>query len=425
MSESGQLVFARRGNKKRVKSGHSPQIFGTHENPLTPPRAFCSIEPRERSMDFAWSEQVRELYERAIAFGGSIAAARAGEPFSRAAWARCGEFGMLGLSAPEAFGGGGLGALATARVVEAFGRSSADGGLVFSASAHLFACVMPIVESASEGVKRAFLPGLTSGELVGANAMTEAGAGSDVAALTTKAVADGDFYVLDGAKSYVTNGPMADVFVVYAATGPSSGYFGLTGFVVPRDTPGVVVGKSFPKIGLHSAPTCEVYFEGARVPRTHRLGEEGQGLPIFQDSMAWERACLFAAYLGAMERDLATTLAFAQERKQFGRPIGKNQAVAHRIVDMKLRLEAARLMLYKACWLADSGARSTLDISLAKLAVSEAAVQSGLDMLRVHGSVGISAESGIARSLLDALPSTVFSGTSEIQRDIVARSMGL
>jgi alkylation response protein AidB-like acyl-CoA dehydrogenase len=266
---------------------------------------------------------------------------------------------------------------------------------------------------------------LARGELIGANAITEAEAGSDVAAVKTTATRSGDHYLLNGAKSYVTNGPVADVFLVYASTTATRGFFGLTAFAVDRKTPGLVVGRPFRKVGLHAAPTGQVYFENCRVPASRRLGEEGQGMAIFQASMAWERGCLFAAYLGAMDRDLATAVSFARERQQFGRPIGKNQAIAHRIADMKLRLEAARWLLYRSCWLKDRGQDSTLDISLAKLAVSEAAIQSGLDLIRIHGSLGISSESRLADSLFDALPSTTFSGTSEIQRDLIARSLGL
>ena len=284
---------------------------------------------------------------------------------------------------------------------------------------------MPIAEYADVELRRTLVPRLASGALIGANAITEAEAGSDVAAVKTTATRDGDHYTLNGTKSYVTNGPVADVFLVYAATHADRGFFGLSAFVLDKGTRGLVVGRSFPKIGLHSAPTCEVYFENCRVPASRRLGEEGQGISIFQASMGWERGCLFAAYLGAMDRDLGVAISFARERRQFGRPIGKNQAISHRIADMKLRLEGARLLLYRACWLKDHGRESTLDTSLAKLAVSEAAVQSGLDLLRIHGSIGISGESGIAESLFNALPSTVFSGTSEIQRDLISRSLGL
>src|SRR5262249_38032765 len=147
------------------------------------------------------------------------------------------------------------------------------------------------------------------------------------------------------------------------------------------------------------------YFEGCRVPAANRLGDEGQGATMFQGSMAWERACLFAAYLGAMDRDLGRAVSFAKERRQFKRPIGKNQAISHRIANMKLRLESARLLLYRACWLRDAGEPADLEISLAKLAISEGAVQSGLDLVQIHGSLGVTSDSGIPDSLLNALPS--------------------
>jgi L-prolyl-PCP dehydrogenase len=377
-------------------------------------------------MNFDWSATDRELYERAAEFARSLdATSTASGSQAPANWRRSADFGLVGLSLPIEFGGGGFGALTTAHVVEAFGRHCSNGGLLFSASAHLFACAMPIFEYGDAALKQSLLPKLASGEFVGANAITESEAGSDVAALRTTAVRDGDDYVLNGVKSYVTNGPQADVILTYAATHAHRGFFGLSAFVVEKDTPGFVAGKAFAKIGLHDAPTGQVYFENCRVPASRRLGEEGQGMAIFQASMAWERGCLFAAYLGAMERDLDTAVSFARERTQFGRPIGKNQAIAHRIADMKTRLEAARLLLYRSCWLKDEGRESALEISLAKLAVSEAAVQSGMDLIRIHGSMGVSRDSGLADSLFNAIPSTIFSGTSEIQRDLISRSLGL
>jgi alkylation response protein AidB-like acyl-CoA dehydrogenase len=370
-------------------------------------------------MNFDWSAVDRELYDRASHFAGSLGAPATDDR------RRCGDFGLFGLSLPEEFGGGGFGALTTAHILEAFGRRCPNGGLLFSATAHLFACAMPISEYGETELKRALLPGLARGAFLGANAITESEAGSDVASLRTTAVRDGDHYVLNGTKSYVTNGPIADVFLTYAVTHAKGGFFALSAFAIDRGTPGIVAGKPFSKIGLHEAATGPVYFENCRVPASRRLGEEGQGMAIFQASMSWERGCLFAAYLGAMETDLATAVKFARERTQFGRPIGKNQAIAHRIADMKVRLEAARLLLYRSCWLKDEGRESVLDISLAKLAVSEAAVRSGMDLIRIHGSLGISSESRLADSLFNAIPSTIFSGTSEIQRDLIAGSLGL
>jgi alkylation response protein AidB-like acyl-CoA dehydrogenase len=178
-------------------------------------------------------------------------------------------------------------------------------------------------------------------------------------------------------------------------------------------------------MGLTSTPACQVTFKDCQVPVANRLGKEGQGSQIFKRSMQWERSCLFAAYIGQMERQLERTLAYAKLRRQFGKPIGKHQAIAHRLADMKLRLEMVRLLLYRACWLFDQGKDATLAISLAKLAISEAAVQGGLDAIRIHGSVGLGHEYGIESMLRDAIPSTIFSGTSEMQRDIICSELGL
>ena len=277
----------------------------------------------------------------------------------------------------------------------------------------------------SAHLKSSVLPQLASGEYLGANAISETDAGSDVFALKTRAVRDGADYVVTGVKNYVTNGPIADIFLVYAFTEPSHGYLGVSAFAIPRQSPGLVVGGRFEKVGLRSAPMSSIYLENCRVPASHLVGEEGQGALIFKASMLWERACLFAAYLGMMDRQLEETIAFAKARRQFGKPIGQYQAVSHRISEMKLRLESARLLLHRACWLKDREVNSSLAISLAKLAISEAAVQSGIDAIRVHGGAGVVAETGVAQGLLDSLPSLIFSGTSDIQRELIARELGL
>lgn len=378
-------------------------------------------------MEFGWTGEQQQLYDRALSF---VRERLAGGPasdgaFSRERWELCGEFGFLGLSVPEQYGGLGLGALSTARVVEALGRGCGDTGLVFSAMAHLFACVMPIAEHGSEAQRAALLPKLCSGQWVGANAISEPEAGSDVFALTTRAERDGDDYVLTGTKSYVTNAPVADVLLVYAMTHKAFGYLGVSAFLVEAGNPGLTVGRTFEKMGLTTSPIAPIYLEACRVPASARLGAEGDGAAIFKASMRWERSCLFAAYVGVMERVIEQAVEFAQQRRQFNRPIGKNQAVSHRLVDMKQRLEAARLLLYRACWRMDQGEDATLEVSLAKLAVSEAAIQTGLDAIQLHGGMGYLAEAGVERMLRDAIPSTLFSGTSEIQRDIIASKMGL
>lgn len=380
-------------------------------------------------MDFSWNEEQEQVYLHTMQFVKNRLADDY-DPnesyWKRTQWLLCGEAGLLGLSVPVSYGGGGYKAQTTARALEAFGTACKDMGLVFSTSAHLFACCMPIAQFGCEEIREQYLPSLCSGAYIGANAITEKGAGSDIYALNCRAIRDNDgSYILNGTKSYVSNGPMADTFVVYARTNPAHGYLGISAFVLEREMPGLVVGEPFHKMGLVSTPACQIALHDCRLPEQYRLGQEGQGAQIFQYSMQWERCCLFASYVGAMERQLQQVLHYAQQRRQFGSSLGKKQVIAHRIADMKLRLETARLLLYRACWLFDQGKDASLAISLSKLAISEAAVQSGLDAIHIHGSSGITRELGIERMLRDAIPSTIFSGTSEMQRDLIAREIGL
>lgn len=377
-------------------------------------------------MDFSWAQEQHALYNHIVDRTQNIKVLDSHAPFwSRAHWRACGELGLLGLSVPERYGGSGYLALTTACAMEAFGYGCEDTGLVFSVAAHLFACCMPIAEYGSTHVKDTYLPGLCSGELIGANAISEQDAGSDVFALKTRAVANGDLYVLNGHKSYVSNGPVADLFVIYASTQPAHGYLGISGFVVEKHTPGLTLSEPLNKMGLTSTPACQLTLHECCIPATQRLGKEGQGALIFKRSMQWERACLFALYLGVMDRQLTRTIDYAKGRRQFKRAIGKNQAIAHRVANMKLRLEAARLLLYQACWQLERGDDAQLAISLAKLAVSEAAIQGGLDAIHIHGAAGFDGDAGIERMLRDAIPSAIFSGTSEMQYDIIASELGL
>jgi alkylation response protein AidB-like acyl-CoA dehydrogenase len=381
-------------------------------------------------MDFSWSSEQREWYDTIRTFSErklnhTIQQRDREHRFGAEEWRLCGEFGLLGLPVPEKYGGLGLDALTTAYAVEAFGRGCEDAGLVFSACAHQFACLMPIAEHGSEELKQSLLPKLARGEWVGANGITESESGTDAFSLRTRAVADGDDYVISGEKSFVTNGPIADYILVYGSTNPKHGYMGLSAFIVHKDTPGLSVGQPFTKLGLATSPMSTVYLDNCRVPKRNRVGEEGQGANVFKSSMNWERACLFGAWVGVMDRQLERCISYARERKQFGKPIARYQSISHKIADMKLRLDAARLLLYRACWLKDQGQDSVVEVALSKLAVSEGVVQSSLDAIQIHGALGVVEEGGIERALRDSISSTIYSGTSEIQRELVAQGIGL
>lgn len=380
-------------------------------------------------MDFELSKEQQELFKSVAEFSSAELTPgyleRDDEArFDRSVWNKASEFGLAGLPFPQEMGGKTLGALDTILAVEAMGYGCMDGGLVFSLCAHMFTCGVPIWKAGSVEQRKNFLAPLAAGKYVGGNASTEPEGGSDVFSMDVTAELKGDHYVINGRKSYVSNGPVADLLVVYATVDKSQKLGGVTAFILTKDCPGwEVVAKK--KIGLRTSSIGELYFNNCRVPVGQRLGPEGSGGAIFMESMRWERACLFAAYTGTMQRQLERSIGYAKKRQQFGRPIGKFQSVSNRIVDMKVRLDAARLLLYRAGWLLQRGKRCDMEISISKLFVSESAVLSGLDAVQIHGGSGCMAENGIEQELRNAVPSRIFSGTSEIQRMVIARHLGL
>jgi alkylation response protein AidB-like acyl-CoA dehydrogenase len=345
--------------------------------------------------------------------------------FDRTLWDEAAEFGLTGLPIPEQWGGSGLDAVDTMLVVEALGKGCEDGGLVFSLCAHMFASAVPIWRSRSTPHHERYLRDIATGKLICANGTSEPDAGSDVYAMksTAKRVAGG--YVLEGQKCFITNSPVADLFLIYAATDPSRGFLGISAFLIPRDTPGLRVAPEHEKTGLRTSPWGSIYLEECHVPEGARVGPEGAGAMLFNESMVWERACLFAYYVGAMDRTLQKCVEHVRTRAQFGKRIGAFQSVSNRIVDMKLRLETSRLLLYRAGELHRAGKRCDEAVALSKLWISEAAVQSGLDAVQIFGGSGMSPETGVDALLRDAVPSRVFSGSSEMQRAIIARMLGL
>jgi alkylation response protein AidB-like acyl-CoA dehydrogenase len=382
-------------------------------------------------MDFGLTEDQRRWRDEVVRFARAelnhdLVERDADSAFSPDLWKRCAAFGIQGLPVPEEYGGGGADPLTIMLTMEALGYACRDNGLIFSLNAQMWSCQVPLVRSGSDEQKSRFLPGLCDGSLIGVQAMSEPGAGSDAfGSMATRAEERGDGWVLNGSKTFVTNAPVADLFIVFARTDPGGGIGGISAFVVERDRPGLEVGRPLHKMGLRTSPMGEVFLSECRVPTDSLLGRRGAGMALFNAAMEWERSCILAGAVGTMQRQLERAIAYARERKQFGQPIGRFQAVAHKIVDMKLRVETARLLLYRLGWLKSQGKSSPMDAAMVKLLVSESFVHTSLDAIQIHGGYGYMTEYEIERELRDAIGSRLYSGTSEIQRNIIAGYLGL
>jgi len=326
---------------------------------------------------------------------------------------------------PKEHGGLGLGLTTLIAVMEGLGYGCRDAGLLFSLNASLWTNSIPILLYGTDEQRRRYLPGLCDGSLIGANGASEPDSGSDVFAMRSTAVRDGGVYVLNGTKTFVTNAPVADLFVTYATIDPALGAMGVTAFIIDRDAPGLTIGHHLQKMGLRTSPMAELVLENCRVPVTNRLGREGRGGEVFECSMEWERGCILGSGLGRMKRQLEECIAHARTRKQFGKAIGKFQSVANRIVDMRVRLDTSRPLVYRIGHLKDQNRKAGLESSIAKLYVSEAAVQSSLDAVQIFGGYGYMTEQQVERDLRDAVGGTIYSGTSEIQRNLIAKGLGL
>ena len=382
-------------------------------------------------MDFSLSDDQKLLRDNIIKFAQRELNAGARDrdreqAFSRELWRKCADIGIQGLPVPEEYGGSGFDPLSCAVALEALGYGCRDGGLVFSLCAHLLACVVPTLAHGSAEQKRRYLPGLCDGTLIGMHAITEPGSGSDTFAMRTKAEKQGNRWKINGTKTFVSNGPLGDLAIVFALTDAGKGFHGgVTAFLVPAGSPGFSVGKKFEKMGLRTSHVGELVFQDLDVADDAVLGTVGGGSAVFATAMDWERSLLVASHVGVIERLMETSIAYARTRSQFGQPIGKFQAVAHKIADMKTQLEAARLLTYRSAWRLDHSRNASLDASITKLFVSETLLKVALDTVQIHGGYGFMAEYDVERTLRDAVGGTIYSGTSEMQRNIIARWLGL
>jgi alkylation response protein AidB-like acyl-CoA dehydrogenase len=345
--------------------------------------------------------------------------------FSREVWRKCAEMGPQGLPVATEWGGQGADFLTTMLALETLGHACTDNGLIFSLNAQMWACQTPIQHFGTEEQKQRYLPPLCDGSLIAAHGMSEPDSGSDAFAMRTTAIERAGVYVLSGTKTFASNAPESDLFLVFATTDPAGGFATLCAFLIERGTPGLTVGPPISKMGLRTSPMSELFLEGCEVGPEQMLGAPGAGMAIFNHSMLYERSSILASTVGTMRRQLERSLEYARQRKQFGQSIGSFQAISRKLVDMRVRLDTAQLLLYRLGWLLDQERPATLESALVKLYLSESFVQTSLDALQIHGGYGYMSEYELERDVRDAIGSRLYSGTSEIQYNIVARSMGL
>jgi alkylation response protein AidB-like acyl-CoA dehydrogenase len=380
-------------------------------------------------MDFSWTTEQVELRNKIINFvkaelNENILELDRQEVFNAEGWQKISKLGILGLPIPKEYGGSEADILTTICALEALGYSYPDNGILFALNAHLWACEIPLLTFGNEQQKQRYLPKLCRGEFIGGHAITEPEAGSDIYSMTTIAYKQNDKYLLNGTKSFVSNGTVADLYIVFATVDPSQVKKGITAFIVEKDFPGLEVKRQVSKMGLRTAMTGELCFKNCEVSRENRLGKEGSGVAIFTHSMEWERGFILSSAIGTMERILDRCINYAKHRQQFGQAIGKYQLVSSKIVDIKIRLETSRVLLYKMGWLKKMRKSAVLEAAMTKLYISESWVQTCLDAIQIHGGSGYLTEFELERELRDALGSRIYSGTSEIQRLIISQMMG-
>jgi alkylation response protein AidB-like acyl-CoA dehydrogenase len=338
-------------------------------------------------------------------------------------WRKFSEFGIFMLPIPGKYGGLEENLLDIVALMEGIGSESPGTGVLFSLNVHLWACEVPILYFGSESQKTGLLPKLMSGETIGAHAISEPGAGSDAWNLETTYQKKGEGYLLNGTKNFVTNAPVADIFLIYArdrAEQPVKNLKKIACFIVKKNTKGFIIGKPMEKMGLQNSPLSAIYLNDCLVPAGNLLGQIGQGTNIFNLTMEYERTFLFSFQIGFMEKQLKDCVRYAKRREQFKKKIIQYQSISNRLADMKVRLEISRLLLYKVAHEKMKNKNVYLDSSIAKLYISESLVQNSINAMEIFGGYGYMKEYGIEEHLRDAMASKFYSGTADIQRNIIA-----
>ena len=384
------------------------------------------IPNRPTALNFDLGESADMIRESARDFAEGEIAPRAAaidrdNQFPRDLWPKMGALGLHGITAPEEYGGLGLGYLEHCVAVEEVSRASASVGLSYGAHSNL--CINQIVRNGSEAQKRRYLPKLVSGEHVGALAMSEPGAGSDVVSMTTRADKKGAHYVINGTKMWITNGPVADTLIVYAKTDPAAGSRGISAFLIERGMKGFSHGTKLDKLGMRGSDTSELIFSDCEVPEENLVGQLGRGVNVLMSGLDYERVVLAAGPLGIMQAAMDAVIPYVHERKQFGQPIGEFQLVQGKLADMYVVMNAARAYVYAVAKACDRGETTREDAAGAILYAAERATQVALDAIQILGGNGYTNDYPVGRLLRDAKLYEIGAGTSEIRRMLIGREL--
>jgi butyryl-CoA dehydrogenase len=378
-------------------------------------------------MEFSFTEEQMMFKEQVIRFATKEIVPRVQEhelsgEFDFQSFRRLGEFGILGLHFPEELGGSDADVVTSTLAGEALGEAGVDGGLTLAYGAHTFLCADTIFAHGTDTQRERYILRLASGELIGCMGLTEPGAGSDVASLAARAERRGDRYILNGNKMFITNGPIADVAVVYAKTGKDLKHAGISAFIVEKGTPGFSSGKKLIKMGVRSSHTSELIFEDCEIPAENLIGQEGAGFLMAMQTVEWDRSTLLAPFIGGMIYVLKKCARYANQRHQFGRTIGEFQAIKHKLADIKIFIEAARSLCYRIAWCKDQGrSLNHLEAAVAKLFVGDWSLAPANDAMVLHGGYGYCHEYEVERYFRDSRLAPIGGGTSEIEKRIITK----
>jgi alkylation response protein AidB-like acyl-CoA dehydrogenase len=378
-------------------------------------------------MDFTFSKEQLMFKEEVIRFAKKEITPRVSEhelahEFDFESFRKLGDFGILGLHFPEEYGGQGADVVTTVLAGEALGEAGVDGGLTLAYGAHTFLCADTIFRHGTPEQKKKYIPKLASGQWIGCMGLTEPNAGSDVASMTTTAEKRNGSWVLNGGKIFITNGPIADVAVVYAKTRPGEKHTGISAFVVEKGTPGFSAGPNLIKMGVRTSQTSELFFSDCAIPEENILGQEGQGFLMAMATVEWDRSAVLAPFMGTVTYLLKKCAQYAKTRVQFGRPIAKFQAIKHKLAEMRILIEASRGLIYRIAWCKDQGRPlNHLEAAVAKLFVGDYSLSPINDAMVLFGGYGYCHEYDVERCFRDSRLAPIGGGTSDIQKMIISR----